>query len=78
MAERPRHEVAEIFQEYLSSLPAGVDVPWSWEQRTVADRILACRTARLGGHVDACDACGYQQISYNSCLMGSIWLWGPL
>ncbi len=67
MRGRPRHEVAEIFHEYLSSLPAGVDVPWSWEQRAVADRILACRTARLGGHVDACDECGYQQISYNSC-----------
>ncbi len=67
MAERPRHEVAEIFQEYLSSLPAGVDLGWSWNQHTVADRILACRTARLGGHVDACDECGYRQISYNSC-----------
>jgi len=33
----------------------------------VVDRILACRTARLGGHIDACDACGHQQISYNSC-----------
>ena len=33
----------------------------------MADRILACRTARLGGHVDACDECGYQKISYNSC-----------
>jgi hypothetical protein len=64
---RPPHEVAEIFHEYLSSLPAGVDVGWNWEQRAVADRILACRTARLGGHVDACDECGYQQISYNSC-----------
>jgi hypothetical protein len=33
----------------------------------VADRILACRTARLGGHVDACDACGHHEVSYNSC-----------
>jgi hypothetical protein len=64
---RPPHEVAEIFHGYLGSLPAGVDVGWNWEQRAVADRILACRTARLGGHVDACDECGYQQISYNSC-----------
>ena len=67
MRGRPPHEVAEIFHEYLSSLPANVDVPWNGEQRAVADRILACRTARLGGHVDACDECGYQQISYNSC-----------
>jgi len=67
VAQRPRHEVAEIFQEYLSSLAAGVDIGWSWEQRTVADRILACRTARLGGHIDACDECGYTLVSYNSC-----------
>jgi hypothetical protein len=26
-----------------------------------------CRTATLGGHTDACDACGHTRISYNSC-----------
>jgi hypothetical protein len=40
---------------------------WSREQHAVVDRILACRTARLGGHVDACHECGYTEISYNSC-----------
>jgi hypothetical protein len=29
--------------------------------------VEACRTARLGGHVDACDRCGQTAISYNSC-----------
>src|SRR3984885_13714569 len=29
--------------------------------------IAACRTAALGGHVEACDDCGHQRISYNSC-----------
>jgi len=29
--------------------------------------ILDCRTSALGGHVDECDNCGHQQISYNSC-----------
>jgi hypothetical protein len=29
--------------------------------------IEACRTPRLGGHVDACDDCGTTRISYNSC-----------
>ena len=68
MAERPRHEVAEIFQRYLEVLRrTGAEPTWSWEQRAVVAPILACRTARLGGHIDACDACGYQQISYNSC-----------
>ncbi len=67
MAERPRHEVAEIFERYLSTRARSDPCAWSWEQRVVADRILACRTARLGGHVDACDACGHRQVSYNSC-----------
>ena len=29
--------------------------------------IETCRTAALGGHVEACDACGHQRIAYNSC-----------
>lgn len=29
--------------------------------------ISSCRTAALGGHVDYCDKCGHQVISYNSC-----------
>ena len=29
--------------------------------------IETCRTAELGGHVDQCDTCGHQRISYNSC-----------
>jgi hypothetical protein len=28
---------------------------------------LKCRTAELGGHIDACDDCGNITISYNSC-----------
>jgi hypothetical protein len=33
--------------------------------------IVACRTAALGGHVEACDDCGATRIAYNSCLMGT-------
>ena len=29
--------------------------------------IQSCRTAALGGHIDACPGCGHQAISYNSC-----------
>ena len=29
--------------------------------------ITNCRTARLGGHIDVCPACGYIRPSYNSC-----------
>ena len=36
------------------------------QQRTL-HAIRRCRTAALGGHVDACTACGKIDISYNSC-----------
>ncbi|MFS8049899.1 IS91 family transposase [Rhizobium sp. BR 314] len=36
-------------------------------ERRVMGAIEACRTPRLGGHVDACDDCGKTRISYNSC-----------
>jgi hypothetical protein len=43
----------------------------------VVRAIVRCRTAALGGHVDTCKRCGGDSlISYNSCLMGSISLWG--
>ena len=36
-------------------------------QRRVMADIERCRTAALGGHVEACNRCGKQSISYNSC-----------
>jgi hypothetical protein len=36
------------------------------EQR-VMSAIVACRTAALGGHVEACDDCGVARVAYNSC-----------
>ena len=38
----------------------------TWQLRTL-NAIRRCRTAALGGHVDACDGCGNMSISYNSC-----------
>lgn len=29
--------------------------------------IESCRTSNLGGHIDVCDSCGHERISYNSC-----------
>lgn len=37
------------------------------EQAKAMRNIAACRTAALGGHVDACADCGFRRISYNSC-----------
>ena len=39
----------------------------SFQQEKVARAVMACRTAELGGHVDTCDNCGHERISYNSC-----------
>lgn len=36
-------------------------------QRRALRDIVACRTAALGGHVQACDHCGTRQYSYHSC-----------
>jgi len=29
-----------------------------------------CRTAKLGGHKDTCNECGFMKMSYNSCRAG--------
>ena len=38
----------------------------TWQLATLR-AIKNCRTAALGGHIDACDSCGNMSISYNSC-----------
>ena len=65
MTPAPRLEVAEVFkkhaEEYLAQHGATV------AQRQVLRAVQNCRTAVLGGHVEACDRCGHQQVAYNSC-----------
>jgi len=39
----------------------------SLQQLKVMSAIEHCRTAALGGHVEACADCGHQRIAYNSC-----------
>jgi hypothetical protein len=41
--------------------------PTSPVQRQALRAIARCRTAKLGGHVEGCDACGHKRIAYNSC-----------
>jgi hypothetical protein len=62
---RPRYEVADIFRRYGPEYRRTHRLPLHHHQ--VMNAIERCRTAALGGHVDACDACGHQRISYNSC-----------
>ena len=43
----------------------------SLAQLKVMSAIKTCRTAALGGHVERCEDCAHERISYNSCLMGT-------
>ena len=59
---QPSCEVAQVLQRTkVSSLRLTIH-----QQKTLR-AIEACRTAALGGHIDACDECGNISISYNSC-----------
>jgi hypothetical protein len=62
---RARYEVAEVFRRHGESYRQTHRLPIS--QLEVMSAIERCRTAALGGHIDECDACGHQRISYNSC-----------
>src|SRR5262245_3922651 len=63
--QQPRFEVADIVREYGAAFRATHHV--SHEQEKVLRVIEQCRTAALGGHVEACESCGAEQICYNSC-----------
>ena len=69
--DRPTREVADIFRRYGDAYRREAGVSPSSAQGRVMTAIETCRTAVLGGHVEACDACGHQRIAYNSCVMGS-------
>ena len=58
-------EVADIFRLYGDNYRQSNSV--SYEQTKVMHHIEVCRTAELGGHVEQCDQCGFEQIAYNSC-----------
>ena len=64
-AERPRLEVADVVRAHGDDYRRAHRP--SAAQLKVLDHIAACRTAALGGHLDACDSCDHVRISYNSC-----------
>ena len=59
VADIVRHHGAAYRQTHAGTL--------SRAQLRVMRAIEVCRTATLGGHVEACSACGHTRISYNSC-----------
>ncbi len=58
-------EVANIFQEYLYDYQRKYNLHPT--HRKVVQDILNCRTAILGGHIEKCDECGTERITFNSC-----------
>ncbi len=58
-------EVADIFRQYGTSYRASHHMPLN--HLCAMSAIKICRTSALGGHIDECDNCGHQEISYNSC-----------
>lgn len=58
-------EVQDIIARYGSDYVQNHNV--SIAQQQVLNALRSCRTNELGAHVDECDVCGFQKISYNSC-----------
>ena len=62
---KPSFEVADILREYIQ--PYQEVFPLLPDHYKIVHNLLSCRTAELGGHVERCDHCGVERISYNSC-----------
>ena len=60
-------EVADIFRAAGPAYRAAHAGHLSLAQLKVMSAIEHCRTAALGGHVEACEDCGQWRIAYNSC-----------
>ncbi len=61
-ARAGRWELADVVRAHADDLDG-----LSPEQRRVLQAIAQCRTAALGGHRRQCEACGHEELSYNSC-----------
>ena len=60
-------EVADIVRRHGDAYRRAHEGHLGCTERRVMSAIAACRTAALGGHVEACDDCGATRIAYNSC-----------
>ena len=65
--KRPTVEVADILRAQGDRFLDRYQRSFDFQQLKAFRAIQRCRTAALGGHIDACPRCGHQAISYNSC-----------
>jgi predicted Zn-ribbon and HTH transcriptional regulator len=62
---REKPEVADVFRVYGQEYRQSRSVPY--EQMKTMNHIQVCRSAKLGGHIEQCNQCGFEQNAYNSC-----------
>jgi hypothetical protein len=62
-----RLEIADVLRRYGEAYRRDHAGHLGRVERRVMSAIVACRTAALGGHVEACDDCAMTRIAYNSC-----------
>jgi len=62
---RHPNDVAQIFKEYGGPFLEGHKL--CPDQLKAFMAISQCRTAAMGGHLQACNQCNYQIVAYNSC-----------
>jgi predicted Zn-ribbon and HTH transcriptional regulator len=65
--KRPPFEVADIIRAHGDSFVEKSRSWLTWLHLRVLSAIEHCRTAALGGHLDRCQQCGHEAISFNSC-----------
>jgi hypothetical protein len=67
LPNRPVIEIADVLRRHGGDYVRDRAGHFGRVERRVMSAIVACRTAVLGGHVEACGDCGLTQIAYNSC-----------
>jgi len=60
-------ELADVLRQFGPAFLERNAASLSAARRRAMAAIESCRTAALGGHTEACGACGHQRVAYNSC-----------
>jgi hypothetical protein len=63
--DRPAVELADVARAFGPAVAAAHRL--TQDQRRALRDVGRCRTAALGGHVEACGGCGHRRVAYNSC-----------
>ena len=62
---QPRHDLGKLIREQWHQIEGSSRL--GSHQKRMLKALGQCRTAALGGHLDACTDCGTTRMSYNSC-----------